>query len=89
MLQSHLLSRENGDWGPLAQELKTSGTATTLAPTLREIKLTAPKGTPTAVLLHHSMFHRGTARLVDNTGQPLEERLRPSEQYSVTDSSLH
>ena len=82
--EGHLLSRDVGDWGPLAEEIKTAGTATTLAPALREIKLTAPKGQPTAVLLHHSMFHRGTARMVDEDGEPLEERVRPMFKFIFT-----
>jgi hypothetical protein len=82
---AHLLSRDCGDWGELAGEIKESGTATTLAPTLREIKLTAPKGVGTAVLLHHSMFHRGTARLVDDeTGEPIDENVRPMFKFIFT-----
>jgi hypothetical protein len=75
--EGHLLSRDAGDWSELAGEIAASGTATTLAPNLSEIKLTAPKGQGTAVLLHHSMFHRGTARLVDEDGEPLDESVRP------------
>jgi hypothetical protein len=81
---AHLLSRDCGDWGELAGEIKESGTATTLAPTLREIKLTAPKGVGTAVLLHHSMFHRGTARLVDQTGEPIDDHVRPMFKFIFT-----
>jgi hypothetical protein len=82
--QGHLLSRDCGDWAELAGEIKESGTATTLAPTLREIKLTAPKGVGTAVLLHHSMFHRGTARLVDETGEPIDDHVRPMFKFIFT-----
>lgn len=81
---AHLLSRDNGAWGTLATEIKTHGTATTLAPSLREIRLTAPKGQPTAVLLHHSMFHRGTARLVDAVGEPLDDVVRPMFKFIFT-----
>lgn len=79
-----LLSRDCGDWGELANEIKESGTAKILAPTLSEIKLTAPKGCGTAVLLHHSMFHRGTARLVDELGDPLDESVRPMFKFIFT-----
>ena len=81
---AHLLSRDCGEWGALADEIKTSGTATTLAPSLSEIRLTAPKGQGTAVLLHHSMFHRGTARLVDEAGEPLDEMVRPMFKFIFT-----
>ena len=79
-----LLSRDGGDWHELAGEIKQSGTATTLAPTLHEIKLTAPKHVGTAVLLHHSMFHRGTARLVDESGKPFDENVRPMFKFIFT-----
>ena len=52
---AHLLSRDNGEWGALADAIKASGTATTLEPSLSEIKLTAPKGQGTAVLLHRAV----------------------------------
>lgn len=79
-----LLSRDCGDWDALAAEIKEGGTATTLAPTLREIKLTAPKNVGTAVLLHHSMFHRGTARLMDKFGKPIDENVRPMFKFIFT-----
>ena len=41
---AHLLSRDKGEWRILAEHIKASATATTLAPSLSEIKLTAPKG---------------------------------------------
>ena len=81
---AHLLSRDNGEWGALADEINANGTAATLAPSLSEIKLTAPKGQGTAVLLHHSMFHRGTARLVDEAGEPLDDMVRPMFKFIFT-----
>ena len=58
---SHLMSVDRADWSGLTDESDLSS----LFPEAVERKLTAPAHTGVAVLLHHSLFHRGTARLSD------------------------
>ena len=55
------MSVDHADWSGLRDETDL----TALFPEAVEHKLTAPAHTGVAVLLHHSLFHRGTARLSD------------------------
>ena len=55
------MSVDHADWSGLRDETDLSS----LFPEAVEHKLTAPAHTGVAVLLHHSLFHRGTARLSD------------------------
>jgi hypothetical protein len=56
---SHLMSVDRADWSGLHDGSDLSS----LFPGAVEHKLTAPAHSGVAVLLHHSLFHRGTARL--------------------------
>lgn len=58
---SSLMSVDHADWACLADPTDL----TELWSGAVEHKLTAPAHTGVAVLLHHAMFHRGTARLSD------------------------
>ena len=55
------MSVDDADWSGLRDPTQLDS----LFPHAREHKLTAPAHTGVAVLLHHSLFHRGTARLSD------------------------
>ena len=55
------MSVDDADWSDLRDPTQLES----LFPRAREHKLTAPAHTGVAVLLHHSLFHRGTARISD------------------------
>jgi hypothetical protein len=55
------MSVDDADWTGLRDPRQLES----LFPQAREHKLTAPAHTGVAVLLHHSLFHRGTARISD------------------------
>ena len=79
---SHLMSVDHADWSQLRDETDL----TALFPEAVEHKLTAPAHTGVAVLLHHSLFHRGTARLSeisdDNPWRPMVGFLPPQSAVS-------
>ena len=68
------------DWSGLRDETDLGS----LFPGAVEHKLTAPTHTGVAVLLHHSLFHRGTARLSDPSD---EHPWRPM--FKFVSQSLH